>query len=173
MNKKCFKCNLVKDLAGFYKHPQMKDGHLNKCIECTKNDVSEREIELKKDPNWIDKERLRGRLKYHKFKYKSNKNKKKNMELYYLKYPEKKDARNNISKIKRNIYGSHLHHWSYNKEHFKDVIELNPKDHAKAHRFIVYDQERKMYRRYDNNVLLDSKESHLEFIQFCIDNKED
>lgn len=36
MKKTCFKCNLVKPLEDFYKHPQMPDGRVNKCKDCNK-----------------------------------------------------------------------------------------------------------------------------------------
>lgn len=37
--KTCFKCSTQKSLDEFYRHPMMKDGRLNKCMECTKSDV--------------------------------------------------------------------------------------------------------------------------------------
>lgn len=39
--KTCFKCNKELPLDMFYKHPQMKDGRVNKCKECNKKDVRE------------------------------------------------------------------------------------------------------------------------------------
>lgn len=39
MIKRCFKCGEIKELDEFYVHPRMKDGHLNKCKQCTKKDT--------------------------------------------------------------------------------------------------------------------------------------
>lgn len=165
--KKCFKCGIEKDLNEFYAHPQMPDGRVNKCKECNKKDVKDNYFKNRENPEYIEKERARGREKYERLSYvnrKPNKeSRKKHMYNYRQKYPEKYAAKNASQHIEKNNKNNHLHHWSYNKEHYKDVIELTIKHHALAHRFLVYDQERMMYRTI-NGILLDTKEAHIEYI---------
>lgn len=165
--KVCRRCSIEKPLSGYYKHKQMGDGHLNICIECKKIETSQWIKEKEKDPNWLEKERERGRLKYHRLyigKYKQSKEIKfKSLVKFRLKYPEKKKAHAKTARMKASVKGNHLHHWSYNDDHLKDVIELSVLDHNLVHRKTVYDQERKMYRRSDNLELLDTKEACIKY----------
>jgi hypothetical protein len=39
LKKTCFRCGIEKCLDEFHRHAQMKDGHLNKCAQCTVTDV--------------------------------------------------------------------------------------------------------------------------------------
>lgn len=162
--KKCFKRGVLKDLRDYYVHKQMGDGHLNKCKDCTKLDTKTRENNLREfDLEWVEKEKKRGREKYKRLgcKKQSPEDKKKTMLLYNSTYPEKRKCRLVSQRIKPLIKGNHLHHWSYKLEHAKDVIELNPSDHYKLHRHIIYDQSFFMYRTKEG-VLLDTKKAHLE-----------
>ena len=173
--KQCFKCKEIKSIDDFYKHPQMPDGRVNKCKICNKKDVLENYKNNKIDPNFIIKERKRGREKHQRlYSGKTNKNYKHKLN-WVNKYPEKlKASRKSQSMSKYKPFeNAEKHHWSYNEEHYKNIIWLNGKDHKKAHRFIIYDQERFMYRRIDNLYLLDTKEKHEEYILYKIKNEED
>lgn len=171
--KVCFKCRIEKPLSEFYKHSQMADAHLNKCKECAKLDVKNKYLENSTDEGYVKKERKRGRDKYMRlYRFQSKANPKCN-ERWEIRFPEKKKATSFSSSLIPSFDGAEKHHWSYNEEHYKDVIWMTKREHMKAHRFIVYDQEQFMYRRFDNNVLLNTKEKHEEFIRYCILNEED
>jgi len=158
--KRCFKCGNEKALTEFYAHRGMKDGHLNKCKDCTKNDIRL----LEKTPERINKERARGREKYYRlYRYQKTDPELKRIIVsnYKQKYPEKQKAKGVSNKI-QTPFGFNNHHWSYNQEHWMDIIQLEISEHMKLHRYMIYDQERMMYRTLDG-VLLDSKGRHIEY----------
>lgn len=171
--KKCFKCRFILPVVDFYKHSKMADGHVNKCKDCYKKDVKNNYLLNVKKPGYIENERKRGRRKYHRLYVGMSKANIYRNIRWQNKYPEKIIATQNCGNIKKTFKDAEKHHWSYNKEHWKDVIFITKKHHMKSHRFLIYDQERMMYRRYDNNVLLDTKELHELFINDCIVNIED
>lgn len=132
--KKCFKCNEVKSLSEFYRHSEMKDGHLNKCKMCTKKDVR---LDRKNSPNarLYDKKRWRESEKRRERQAK-------NTKIWREKYPEKYKAHNilnnairdkKIKKMNCEICGdkAHAHHDDYTKP--LDVCWLCPIHHQSLH----------------------------------------
>jgi len=166
--KICFKCGIEKPLSDYYKHKQMGDGHLNKCKDCTKKDTKKRTDILSLNTDFVESEKKRHREKYYRLNYKEKhkptpEQKKKIMDKHNKKYPEKRKCKSRCSHLKPKVKGNNLHHWSYNIEHAKDVIELSISDHNKIHRFLKYDKKTFMYKDLNGNFL-NTKEKHLEYI---------
>jgi hypothetical protein len=173
--KKCFKCGLEKEINAFYKHNKMADGHLGKCIACTKKDVRIRERELFKNEVWHEGEKERSRNKYHRLNYKEKHKptrdyKRKMMKAYFDRYPEKRITHAKTNHIK-SVNGN-CHHWSYNVEHAKDIFDINKKFHSMIHRYMVYDQERKMYRKASTGELIDTREKAEKYYQELLSTKD-
>lgn len=171
MTKKCFKCGTEKPLDEFYVHKMMGDGHLNKCKACTRKDAEERRAFLEEnDPGWVEQEKERHRIKA--IRYWENgvrptpEAKKASMDRYKINYPEKYAAKSASRSVPKKP-GHERHHWSYNKEHYKDIIYIKKKEHMLAHRHMIYDQERMMYRT-TGGELLDTKIRHEEYIKNII-----
>ena len=126
--------------------------------------VKEKKLDSEMNVIWMTNEQRIISEKNNRKKWKLNNPDKEKLRNsnHRKKYPEKYKARNKSQRIPCQK-GNQLHHWSYNEEHYKDVIELSVSDHALLHRNMIYDQERMMYRNTDG-ILLDAKESHIELL---------
>ena len=157
LKKQCRKCYTTKPISDFYDHPKTTDGHYSRCKECAKRDAKLRTIEKRKDPNWVESERVRTRDKYHRLNYKVK---------YSATESQRCPFRVKARSLSQNIPcpdGHEKHHWSYNEDDAKDVIILGRSQHSLLHARMRFDKDSLMYRSNDG-VLLNSRAKHLAFI---------
>lgn len=113
--KECFKCHLVKDLSDFYKHPQMGDGHVNKCKDCNKIENKENWHDKREEKREYDIYRHRHSIqrqfdhRYNLMKQRCTKIHRKNYTVYGMKILSKKD----------------WNKWCYEKENYKIFMALH------------------------------------------------
>lgn len=148
--KSCFKCGAEKALDAFYRHPQMPDGHLNKCRECTKIDV--RQNRAAKLDYYQEYDRKRGLLPHRKLgnKHRAPNYTEKRREWskhYYFENAERAKAHTMVGNAVRAgklmpkpcercgfAIGVQAHHEDYSKP--MDVIWFCTKHHGERHREI-------------------------------------
>jgi hypothetical protein len=136
MEKKCIKCGEVKDIGSFYKHRQMRDGHLNVCIPCKQQYQRDRSRSI--EGRLYDHYRNQAKKRKKWLRQQQIIRRKKNPEKYRCSYlfhnalrgrrifkPEKCSICGNTKEIQG-------HHPDYNKPF--DVIWLCSECHRKQHK---------------------------------------
>ena len=96
--KQCFKCGEIKELAAFYKHKGMSDGHLNKCSSCVKEYSRTHRLDNLDYYRKYDADRFKtdARMKDRHERYRNTEQGKaaikRNVSLWQSKNPEKRAA---------------------------------------------------------------------------------
>lgn len=155
--KVCFKCGRELPISDFYKHPRMRDGHLNKCKDCAKADVRGDHLEKSAYEAFMEKERVRGREKYSRLGYRGKLSNE--QRLKRAMYPGLRGAKKKLGiKVPRTY---ELHHWNYNL--IENVIQIPRSLHRRIHSVISLNIEEGIY--YHNGKRLDTIDKHLAVIK--------
>ena len=136
--KNCRNCGEIKPLSAFYTHPQMADGHLNICKDCTKARVRKR---AKNNPTVIEQDRRRNRSPHRKQAVASRQRENrvqanaKNAVYRAIKRQEMAPPSACICADCGRTTAQVLHHHSYDCEHWLDVVPLCRSCHGIRHAY--------------------------------------
>jgi hypothetical protein len=137
----------------------MKDGFLNKCKKCCKEDSSANFNNKMKNPIFQVSERERQKEKYKRLDYKEKQKKWDENRPWKKTYIYK-----NLNRDLKLKPSEHAHHWNYNDEFLRDVIILDKVLHKKIHKHLIFDKDLLIFKTIDN-LLLDTKDKHLNYIK--------
>jgi hypothetical protein len=148
--KACIKCKSALPVESFYKHSQMKDGRLNKCIPCTKKDVIKNRLDRLEHYRQYDKARASQpkRLMARKAYRKTDAGKisvARAHNAYHSRFPGRRKAQQTLSNAVRDgklirqpcfVCGEQAegHHPDYDRP--LDVVWLCNKHHREAHALV-------------------------------------
>lgn len=158
-SKACISCHKEKPLSHFYKHSGMADGHLNKCMFCTREYAKTRHYLKSNDPLWVKKERARSREKYKRLGYKDK------QRIWDAKKPWKNSSiYKNLSRNLKIPKGHEAHHWSYKEENLLSVFIMKTDKHRKAHKELIFNEYTLCFSTSTGEIL-DTREKHEYFLR--------
>lgn len=170
-SKKCFKCGEIKPLSDFYKHPEMPDGHVNKCKECNKKDV--RENRKKRENYYNAYDRVRSKTPHRKAQKKKRESRpevKEHIKKYKQQYEYAAKQRKAAHDVGNAVRDGRLekypcwvcgcedvegHHPDYDSP--LDVIWLCTKHHAEIHRDYNHEDDLLLLQTTEKGNRWDSK----------------
>ena len=174
--KICSSCKKEKEFSEFSKCKRAKSGLQSQCKACHKQYCKQYRAE---NPEYFKQYRAENaeQLKqYQKQFYAENAEQLKQCHKQYIaenpevkakcdkkykfKYPEKRKATSKANYNLPSRDGYHRHHWSYNEEHWLDIIYVNASMHNYYHTHMEYDSTHMVYRIKSTGELLDTRERH-------------
>lgn len=158
ITKVCFKCGKEKALSEFYKHPQMADGHLNKCKECAKKDSIKNYDIKSQDEGWMEMERARNREKFKRLGYRGRFKSTRELTEYATNINRELQVRGVDTDKKE------AHHWNYNEPY--SVFLLTRRTHKRIHKYIIVNYEDGYNYTLDNVKIESVEEAERLFYEF-------
>lgn len=153
--KECITCKRLLEMESFYIHEKMADGHLNKCKDCIKESTRKRHRMNMNNPEYIQKQRKRGRDKYRRLNYISRGSRSNNLPPRYRNL-------NRFLKLRGlDMEEKEFHHWNYNL--LDEGVILSRRNHSLIHNYLEFVQELNIFS-YKGNIL-DTEDKHIKAIK--------